>query len=510
MGGLRKLRFFWLLLRFVVAKSNTTEILNRKKMVEQIYKIPRRNYFFSDGSVKSLQEIPLILEDSKSSTDTSKTQIQDWMQKAQAVDKLIRIKRSMIPCLPISIMAHEDSEQCFNLAKAIAETAQINPILDNYNQACWYLTLKYYRQALGIAIAQKLYPRCLYNPFHPLDILLNPKSKCFEDVLDSLELDEKYRQEIADSLKFKPNCIERLLDSAEAKDKEVEKLLKSLQITPECRQQFLASVDKFDRKGLFCRHLPYKSIRNLIRSTEIHLARYRLIEVGFSILKTKAEAEERTFNFPNHTELFLQILRDEFKTAWLSNPLNDDYQWASQKLQLENLTAKVRILEGKEWVTNNITTRGQFNFFRLKELSFHKEATPQYLEYLKTSNWSGYWLYLFYDFYEQLYKQLYKQLFHSCWLERLNEHTKRYARLAKENQWSDRSVAEIPPEHLEGYVYMLWRNYLKIYKKHKNIFIDEFDWLAGSPSQCRTTNDRQAVKAQLDWHGYIHWVWARV
>ncbi len=416
----------------------------------------------------------------------------------------------MIPILPISILPGENSEQCFNLAKAIAETAQFDLLPENYDQACWYLTLKYYRQALGIAIAQKLYPQCLYNPFHPLDILLNPDSRYFEYVLDSLELDEKYRQEIADSLKLKPNCIERLLDSAEAKEKEIEKLLKSLQITPECRQQFLASVDKFDRRGLFCRHLPYKSVRNLIRSTEINLARYRLIEAGFSILKTKAEAEGRTFNFADHTELFLQILRDEFKTAWISNFLNDDYQWASKKIQLENLTAKVRILEGKEWETNNITTRGQFNFFRLKELPFNEKATPQYLEYLKTSDWSGYWLYLFYDFFEQLYKQLYKQLFHSCWLERLNEHTKRYARLAEENQWSNQFVAEIPPEHLEGYVYMLWRNYLIIYKKHKNRFIDVFDWVTVSPSHCRTTNDKQAAKAQLDWHGYIHWVWVRV
>ncbi len=165
-------------------------------MVEQIYKIPGRIHFFSDGSVKSLQEILLILEDPKSSTDTSKTQIQDWMQKAQAVDKLIGIKRSMIPCLPVSILTRENSEQCFNLAKAIAETAQLEFLPENYNQACWYLTLKYYRQALGIAIAQKLYSRCLYNPFHPLDILLNPESKYFEYVLDSLELDEKYREQI--------------------------------------------------------------------------------------------------------------------------------------------------------------------------------------------------------------------------------------------------------------------------------------------------------------------------
>ncbi|MDJ0592705.1 MAG: hypothetical protein QNJ72_22405 [Pleurocapsa sp. MO_226.B13] len=94
-----------------------------KKMAEQVYKIPGRIHFFSDGSIKSLQEIPLILKGPKSSTYTSKTQIQDWMQKAQAVDKQIGIKRSMIPILPISIMAHENQEKCFNLAKAIAYSA---------------------------------------------------------------------------------------------------------------------------------------------------------------------------------------------------------------------------------------------------------------------------------------------------------------------------------------------------------------------------------------------------
>ena len=90
----------------------------------------------------------------------------------------------------------------------------------------------------------------------------------------------------------------------------------------------------------------------------------------------------------------------------------------------------------------------------------------------------------------------------------MNKQTKHYARLAQQNQWSDRSVSEIPPEHLEGYIYMLWRDYLKVYKKHKNIFIDEFDWLAGSPFKSHTTNNRQPVKAQVDGRGYIHWVWA--
>ena len=471
-------------------------------MAEQIYKIPERKHFFSDGSVKSLQEVPLILPDRKSSVDTSKIQIQDWMQNAQIQDKRIGIKRSLIPCLPVSILEGENSKQCFDLAKAIAYSAQLDFLPENYDQACWYLTLKYYRQALGVALAQKLYPKYLYNPFYPLDILSNPESKYFENILDSLELDEEYRQQIADSRKLKPNCIERLLDSAEAKEKEVEKLLKSLQITPECRQQFLESVDKFNRRGLFCRYLPYKSVRNLIRHTQINLARYRLIEAGFSVLKDEAEAEGHSFNFPNHTELFLQILRDEFKTAWLLNPLNDDYQWASKKIQIENLTAKVRILEGKEWETGNITTRGKFNFFRLKELPFSKKATPQYLEYLKASDWSSYWLYLFY----KLHKQLLKDNDYS--VDRLNKQRKYYARLAEENQWSNQAVSEIPLEHLEGYVYMLWRDYLSIYKKHQNIFIDEFDWLAGSPSQSRTTNNRQAVKAQIVGRGYIHWVWA--
>ena len=471
-------------------------------MVEQIYKTPGRIHFFSDGSVKSLQEIPLILKEGKSSPNTSKTQIQDWMQKAQAVDKQIGIKRSMIPCLPVSIVARENSEQCFNLAKAIGETAQLDFLPDNYDQACWYLTLKYYRQALGIAIAQKLYPRCLYNPFHPLDILLNPESKYFEYVLDSLELDEKYRQQIADSPKLKLNCIERLLDSGSAKDKEVEELLKSLKLDLECRQQFLASVDKFDRRGLFCRYLPYKSVRNLIRHTQINLARYRLIEAGFSFLKTKAEAEERSFNFPNHTELFLQILRDEFKTAWISNPLNDDYQWASKKLQKENLTAKVRILEDKYWDADNIATKGEYSFFRLKELSFDDEATPQYLKYLKTSDWSGYWLYVFYDFHTQLLRK------NNNSADRLNELLKHCAQLAQENQWSSQPISEIPPEYLEDYIYFLWRDYLKIYKKHKDIFIDEFDWSAGKPLRSRTTSNRQAVKAEIDYRGYIYWVWA--
>ena len=44
-------------------------------MAEQIYKIPKRKYSLSDGSVKALQEIPLLLPDRESSSDTSKAQI---------------------------------------------------------------------------------------------------------------------------------------------------------------------------------------------------------------------------------------------------------------------------------------------------------------------------------------------------------------------------------------------------------------------------------------------------
>ena len=470
-------------------------------MVEQSYKIPGRRHFFSDASIKALQEIPLVLPDNPSSEDTSTIQIQDWIAKAQNLDRQIGIKRSMIPCLPISILNRKNSKKCFNLAKAIGETAKLDLIPDNYNQACWYLTLKYCRQALGIAIAQKLYPRCLLNPFHPLDILLNPKSKYFEYVLDSLELDEKYRQQIADSLKLKPNCIERLLDSAEAKDKEVKKLLKSLQLTSECRQQFLESVDQFGSKGIFCRYLPYRSLKNLIRNTQINLARYRLIEVGFCLIKATAEAEGRSFNFSNHIELFLQILQDEFQTAWLLNPINDGYQWASKKLQIENLTAKVRILEDKYWDTDNLATRGEFNSFRFKELSFDSEAKPQYLSYLKASDWSGYWLYIFYNFYVRLLKK------NNGSVDRLNELSKHYTQLSEENQWSSKPVSEIPPEHHSGYIYILWRNYLKTYKKNQHIFIREFDWLAGKPFRFRTTNNRQTVKAEIDYRGYIYWVW---
>jgi hypothetical protein len=472
-------------------------------MEEQVYKIFKRIYFFSDGSVKALQEIPLLLPDQKSSTDTSKAQIEAWMQKAQIQDEQIGVKRSMIPCLPISILDRENNEQCFNLAKAIGETAQLDFLPDNYNQACWFLTLKYYRQALGVALAQKLYPGCLYNPFHPLDILLNPKSKYFEYILDSLQLDVECRQQIANSLKLKPNCIERLLDSREANATEVEKLLKSLNLDLPTRDQFLKSVQKFRSKGLFCRYLPYRSVRNLIRHTQINIARYRLIEAGFSLIKTKAEAEERSFDFPNHTELFLQILRDEFQTAWLSKPLNNDYQWASKKLQQENLTAKVRILEDKYWDAGNLASIGNFNFFRLKELSFDEEAKPEYLKYLKASDWSSYWLYVFYDLHTQLL------LRNNSSVERLNEQKKQYAQRSKENQWSSKPVSEIPPEHLNGYVYLLWRDYLEIYKKHKYIFINEFDWKEGEPSKSRSTNNRQAVNAQLDSSGYIHWVWAK-
>lgn len=429
-------------------------------MAEQIYKIPGRKHFFSDGSVKALQEVPLLLPNPKSSTDTSKIQIQDWMQNAQIQDKQIGIKRSMIPCLPISILDGEDSEKCFNLAKAIGETAELKIIPENHNQACWFLILKYYRQALGVALAQKLYPRCLYNPFHPLDVLLNPKSKYFEYILDSLELDSGCRQQIANSLELEPNCIERLLDSSELNSDSLEKLLEYLQLDLECRDQFLVSVEKFRSRGIFCRYLPYPSVRNLIRSAETNLARYRLIETGFSLIKTKAEAEKRCFAFNNPSELFLEVLKEEFETGWFLGPLDTDHQWQTKHIQRENIRARIRILKDQDWY-NDSQVESQSEL-RPRKLSYD-EAKKQYLDYLKESDWSGYWLYVLYE----------------------------------------QNIS-----HVNSQVDSLWTNYLDAFSKGQKTFIHDLDWRNGEAYKSYTTSKSRRVNAQFDGQGYIHWVWA--
>ncbi len=88
-------------------------------MRQQTYKIPQRKYWISDGSMKSLQEIPLLLlqaQDKELSIAQSNTQINTWIEKAKLQDKQLGIRRSTIPCLPISILAGENSQSFFNIS----------------------------------------------------------------------------------------------------------------------------------------------------------------------------------------------------------------------------------------------------------------------------------------------------------------------------------------------------------------------------------------------------------
>lgn len=213
-------------------------------------------------------------------------------------------------------------------------------------------------------------------------------------LLDSLKLDSGCRQQIANSLKLEPNCIERLLDSSELNSDSLKKLLEFLQLDLECRDQFLVSVEKFRSRGIFCRYLPYPSVRNLIRSTETNLARYRLIQTGFSLIKAKAESENRDFAFKNPSELFLEVLKEEFETGWFLGPLNTDHQWQTKHIQRENIRVRIRILKDQDWY-NNSEEKSQPEL-RPRKLSYN-EAKKQYLDYLQESDWSGYWLYALYE-----------------------------------------------------------------------------------------------------------------
>lgn len=130
-------------------------------MGEKIYRYNTKNYIISDGTIKALQEIPLLLSKEANSEAVS---LDAWMQCARQQDQQLGIRRPWIPCLPIHLPQRSQTKNVFRLAQAIAQTARINFLPENHNQACWLKTLQYYQQARGLIIAQQLYPGVLASP----------------------------------------------------------------------------------------------------------------------------------------------------------------------------------------------------------------------------------------------------------------------------------------------------------------------------------------------------------
>ncbi len=238
--------------------------------------------------------------------------------------------------------------------------------------------------------------------------------------------------------------------------------------------------DPLSEKGILSRHLPSSSLENLKLSTEMNLCCYLLIEKGFSLIKNKAETEQKTFPWSNTTELFLQIQQEKFENGWLFGPMNKDPQWLTKHRQRENISAEIRILEHKDWTEDSSTNHNQSELIPLRRLSY-PEAEQEYLHDLKNRGWSGYWIYAL---------------------------RQQYVELLKECDYSKPKLKKLENQHPLGWLITLWPKYLKAWKNSKEkLFVKDFIWIKGNPSKSYSTSKTRQVQAFYDINGYIDWVW---
>jgi hypothetical protein len=53
----------------------------------------------------------------------------------------------------------------------------------------------------------------------------------------------------------------------------------------------------------------------------------------------------------------------------------------------------------------------------------------------------------------------------------------------------------------------LFKDYLAAFRAGSELFIPDFEWIDGQPSQAHHTSQRRA-EAKIDRDGYIRWYWA--
>lgn len=223
--------------------------------------------------------------------------------------------------------------------------------------------------------------------------------------------------------------------------------------------------DPLAEGGVLNRYLPETSLHNLRLNIDYDLARYRLLLEGEPYIKTWAATNGISYPFKSPLELFLETLKDGFQILLLLGPLNLYHEPLSKRTQRYNLNARIRLLNNKEWDDLDLLKGIPASPKRKKRISPEKlrpsytVAKRQYARTLKKMGWNGYWI---------------------------------LALLKHKNQEPIKS---------------LFKDYLAAFRAGSELFIPDFEWIDGQPSQAHHTSQRRA-EAKIDRDGYIRWYWA--
>jgi hypothetical protein len=194
-------------------------------------------------------------------------------------------------------------------------------------------------------------------------------------------------------------------------------------------------------------YLPSQSLQNATHIAEADLALYRAIDNNFEYLKTTSlsAAQQQAYSTP--WKLFIAIQVESFQTGWKIGPAGSEVNGVSQDLQREYLHTKSCLIENRPWLEGKQVRKG----IRLP----YREDEATFIAYLKKDSLRG-----------QIILAL---------------RSKPYG-------------AEL-------------ENYAQSTRKHKDAYLDDFQWRNGQPYKYKVTSSPQPVEGDVQPWGYLQWYW---
>lgn len=207
-------------------------------------------------------------------------------------------------------------------------------------------------------------------------------------------------------------------------------------------------ADPLGEEGVLKDRLSDKNLECLRLSSAIDVACFHLLKQGEPYIQRWAKQNQIAYPFKAPGDLWLELLREDFRLIWQLGPGNQEEKILSKAKQRDHLAVRVRLLKESLWL-KKVGKRQDYDL-----------TEQEYLEYLQEAGWSGYWI------------------------------------LALRSHQDKRQI--------EPY----WNAYIQAFSEGKELAVDTFDWRKGQPFHRSASNRHRSVEATLDCLGYIHWTWA--
>lgn len=196
--------------------------------------------------------------------------------------------------------------------------------------------------------------------------------------------------------------------------------------------------------GVLKEQLSDKNLEYLRLGRAIDVACVNLLTRGEPWLKRWSQKEKVAYPFASPIDLFLALLRAEFRVTWEQGPLNQQQQPLAKAQQRDEVAVLVRLLKQSPWLKGT----GLRQDYDSTDRAYH--------QYLQKAGWRGDW------------------------------------------------IRALRP-HGEGELETAWTAYVQALSQGKELGVDSLDWLNGEPWNRPVSNVLKRVEATLDGLGYIHW-----